>query len=74
MKDYIIWLNSGETIQGTAELGTLESFVKTWQEGEMRIATLWDSNGRATINMSAIQAIAINNIDSNKPIGFNTEA
>jgi hypothetical protein len=72
MKDYIIWLDSGKCIEGTAELDALESFISAWEEGA-QVLTLWDSNGRAVVKMSTVQAIAINDLEESKPMGFTAE-
>lgn len=65
MKQYIIWLKSGEHVEGTIEderkLKTLNPFILRFD----------DTEGKVAIKKSRIEAIGINDIaDNGSKMGF----
>ncbi|NLW89998.1 MAG: hypothetical protein GXY34_00130 [Syntrophomonadaceae bacterium] len=70
MKDYIIWLKSGETISGTMadeEVERLKQWVKSipQEPGEFN-----DNEGSLVIMPERVEAVAINDTIVMKQIGY----
>lgn len=71
MKDYIIWLKSGESIYGTMddeEINRLKGWLKSNQDypGEFQ-----DTDGELIFFAEQVAAIAINATHDTDSIGFN---
>jgi len=64
VKDFIIWLKSGETIQGTATESSLDQLEHAWKltcdmVGK-KIVSFKEVDGNVIIDLARIEAIAIN--------------
>lgn len=78
MKDYIIWLNGGNSLGGTAEESELMKLKENYknaesgkQDDDYVCYELKDTDGVTYVNLFNIQAIAITKCTENKDIGFN---
>lgn len=78
MKNYVIWLNGGNCINGTAEESELINFkeyFKKVKRGESYSGCEFnDTDGIVCLNLSDVQAIAIMKCSQNKDIGFNIDS
>jgi hypothetical protein len=74
MKSFIIWLDCGECIEGNAEEIDIVELIHKWKTGTGGQEKLVDSEGYTFINLSKVQAIAVNDIADSKPVGFIKEA
>lgn len=70
MKEYIIWLDSGECINGTAEEPVLKDLQQRFKNKSDDIISFSDTEGETVIDMSKVQAIAANKLDDKSIIGF----
>lgn len=70
MKDYIIWLKSGETISGTAEEETINNLQKCFSLDSEEKVFFTDSDGAMAIDLSRVEAIAINKQPESNKLGF----
>lgn len=76
MKDYVIWLKGGNSIEGTASEDTLDILIKGWKEkkcgflSKHKLVLFKDEDGKTIIDLKEIQGIAINNQNDNKNLGF----
>jgi len=69
MKDYLIWIQSGQCIEGTAEENELDNLIENWRNNH-KFFRLYDSTGYIVINLQSVQAVAVNNIEQGKQAGF----
>lgn len=72
MKDYLIWLKSGETISGTAKediIKMLQDRFKDHAKGK-NIISFPDEDGTVVLDIDRIEAIAINKCCENNQVGF----
>jgi hypothetical protein len=70
MKDYIIWLKSGECVSGTAkeeDIMKLQEEFSTDGEGKVFFK---DEDGIIVIDFSRVEAIAINKRNECNKMGF----
>lgn len=81
MKDYLIWLNGGNCISGTAgedELIKLKEYYKKVSSekfyDEHEYYEFEDADGVVCVNLFSIQGIAIMKCTENKDIGFNVDS
>ena len=72
MKEYLIWLKSGETICGTAEEETIKMLQNKFKnhEYEEDIFSFSDNDGTVVLDMDRVETIAINKCVGNKKVGF----
>ncbi|MCH3962986.1 MAG: hypothetical protein LKE46_01810 [Clostridium sp.] len=77
MKDYLIWLNGGNSLGGTAEENELIKLKENYKKAESGKQAdnyvcyeLKDTDGVTYVNLFNIQAIAITECTGNKDIGF----
>lgn len=70
MKDYIIWLKSGETISGTAKEETISELQKCFSLDSEEKVFFVDSDGAMAIDLSRVEAIAINKLPETNKLGF----
>ncbi len=71
MKDYIIWLKSGECITGTAEESVILQLQERFKDcvGGEKISFL-DEDGKMVVALDRIEAIAINKQPEATKLGF----
>lgn len=73
MKDYLIWLKSGETISGTADEDTIKWLQKRFEDREYeleKIISFDDEDGTVALDVDRIEAITINKCLEDKKVGF----
>lgn len=72
MKDYLIWLKSGETICGTAKEETIKMLQYRFKDhaGKKEIISFTDKDGDVVLDIDRIEAVAINKCIENKKVGF----
>lgn len=73
MKDYLIWLKSGETISGTAEEDTMKWLQKRFENRQYeleKIISFDDEDGTVALDVDRIEAVAINKCCENNQVGF----
>lgn len=73
MKDYLIWLKSGETISGTANENTIEWLQNRFKNREYEleeIISFDDEDGTVFLDMNKVEAIAINKCCEDRKAGF----
>lgn len=70
MKDYLIWLSSGECIEGTAKESILKDLQQRFKDKSDDIVSFSDTDGEVTINMNRVEAMAINNQLIENEAGF----
>lgn len=70
MKDYIIWLDSGECITGTVTDEIAGYILEIWNNASAKRIDFEDTQGHASVKKDKIEAIAINNIVETNKIGF----
>lgn len=73
MKDYLIWIKSGETISGTADEDTIKWLQKRFENREYeleKIISFDDEDGTVALDVDRIEAITINKCCENKQVGF----
>lgn len=73
MKDYLIWIKSGETISGTADEDTIKWLQKRFENREYeleKIISFDDEDGTVALDVDRIEAITINKCYENKQVGF----
>ncbi|AND84263.1 hypothetical protein GTH52_07110 [Clostridium tyrobutyricum] len=72
MKDYLIWLKSGESISGTAKKDILEMLKDRFKDHkeEREIISFPDEEGGVILDMDRVEAIAINKCIENNKAGF----
>ncbi|OAA93015.1 hypothetical protein [Clostridium coskatii] len=77
MENYIIWLDSGECIEGTAtknECLRLKEAYCNFKNGKTnesyKCYEIKDDDGTAWVDFNKVQAIAINKNIKNKEVGF----
>jgi hypothetical protein len=81
MEDYLIWLNGGNCISGTAEENELIKLKENYKKAESGkhvddyvCYELKDTDGIVCINLFNVQAIAITKCTENEDIGFNIDS
>ena len=72
MKDYIIWLKSGETVTGSVKEDIIDSLKDRFinSSGEKEILSFNDEEGEVTLDLSRVEVIVINKQYTNKSVGF----
>ncbi|MFL0197284.1 hypothetical protein ACJDU8_17215 [Clostridium sp. WILCCON 0269] len=73
MKDYLIWLKSGENICGTAKEDTAEWLLDKFKNREYeleKIISFDDEDGTISLDMDRIEAVSIMACCENKQVGF----
>lgn len=72
MKDYIIWLKSGECIAGIAKEETIKLIQNKFKDssGKVEKLSFEDENGLVVVNINRIDAIAINDCCKYNQVGF----
>ncbi|MEY7998616.1 hypothetical protein AB8U03_00120 [Clostridium sp. Mt-5] len=72
MKDYLIWLKSGECINGTTKeniLKMLQDRFKNHENGK-EIISFTDEDGAVIFDMDRVEAIAVNKCYEDRKAGF----
>lgn len=72
MKDYIIWMKSGECISGTAKEETISDMqyrFGNYQDEDIKLM-FTDEDGTVVVDLSRVEAIAINKQSAINKIGF----
>lgn len=70
MKDYIIWLRSGECISGTADEEALKKLQDKYESSFDGKIAFEDMDGSLVVDLTKVEAIAINNQPIPNKIGF----
>lgn len=72
MKDYIIWLKSGECISGSIEEGIINNLQNRFKDStvEHEKISYSDEDGNVVLDLSEVEVIAINKQYTNKSVGF----
>jgi hypothetical protein len=72
MKDYLIWLKSGEYINGTAKENTLKMLWDRFNNHEdgKEIISFIDEDGAVIFDMDRVEAIAVNKCFEDRKAGF----
>lgn len=72
MKDYLIWLKSGETINGTAKEDIIKMLQCRFKDhiGGKEIISFADEDGTVVLDIDRIEAVAINKYVENNKVGF----
>lgn len=70
MKDYIIWLKSGETISGVAEERIIKQLQSEFAKDCEEKAIFVDQDGEVVIDLNQVEAIAINKQPDANKLGF----
>lgn len=72
LKDYIIWLKSGECITGTVKENIINDLQDRFKDsiGETEKISFNDEDGKVVVDLSRVEAIGINKCYENKEVGF----
>lgn len=70
MKDYIIWLDSGECLTGTVNERNEGLIKEAFTKKAYGLLTFDDAEGTAHVAISKIQAICFNNTQEGSKCGF----
>ena len=69
MKDYLIWLDGGQCIEGTAQESVLNELVSAWTDNN-KWFKFEDLDGCTILKLEKVEAIGINNKTEFKSVGF----
>lgn len=70
MKEYILWLESGEAPVGQMEDDEAQRLSKAFQEQRPGVSEFADTDGTLFVNMQRVVALAINDLPEKDPAGF----
>lgn len=70
MKDYIIWLRSGECITGTVKEDVIQDVKQKFDAKKEQIIEFDDIDGHVAVSNDEIEAVGINKHLENKAYGF----
>lgn len=75
MKDYILWLSSGESIYGTMEDSEYERLESLYLNNHGGRQKFTDTDGVLLLNLNDVLAVGINNPINikKKEVGFKTD-
>lgn len=71
MKDYLIWLRSGQIIDGTMEDEEAEKLRKAYRDKLLGMQEFTDTEGVVLLEIKDVSALGINKAISAKKAGFN---
>ena len=70
MKEYIIWLDSGECVTGTVDEENESLIKEAFVKKAFGLMTFSDTEGTVYVAMSNMQAICFNNTQEGSKCGF----